>query len=207
MTRAGLSLFLNSYKEFELVGEAASCDEAINFCEQQQPDVVLMDLQLPGTDGLGILDIIKNNYPAIKVLVLTSYHDPSLIERALQKGASGYLLKDVSAYDLAGAIRSASQGRSILTNEIAESLMQVVRQRKDTGFELTKREKEVLVLLVEGLSNFEIAERLLVSYSTVKFHVGRILSKLGAPSRSMAVTLAWQHRLVPGSETNAKSLN
>jgi DNA-binding NarL/FixJ family response regulator len=201
----GLALFLSSYPDMVLAGEAASSAEALALCALEKPDVVLMDLQLPDVDGLRILERIRDKYPEIRVLILTSYPDPALVERAFKGGANGYLLKDVSAYDLAGAIRAASEGRSVLANEATESLVQIVRERRDGGVELTKREHEVLVLIVEGLSNAEIAEQLNVSYSTVKFHVGRILSKLGAPSRAMAVTIAWQRHLVPRPEPRAQN--
>lgn len=196
MTRVGLSLFLNTYSDLELVGEAADAREALEVCARDLPDVVLMDLELPESDGISAMKDIRRLYPDVKVLILTSYQEPDLVERAVHGGASGYLLKNVSAYDLAGAIRAASQGRPITTREAPELLKPVASSHEEPGFDLTERETEVLALMVEGLSNAEIAERLNVSYATVKFHVGGILSKLGVPSRAKAVTLAWQHQLL-----------
>jgi len=196
MTRVGLSLFLSTYSDLELVGGASDAREALRMCERNLPDVVLMDLELPDSDGISATRDIRRQYPSVKVVILTSYQESSLVERALQAGASGYLIKNVSAYNLAGAIRAASQGRPVMAYEATESLKCVVGSREDPGVDLTGRETEVLALMVEGLSNADIAQRLEVSYATVKFHVGGILSKLGVPSRAKAVTLAWQRQLL-----------
>jgi NarL family two-component system response regulator LiaR len=128
---------------------------------------------------------------------LTSFQEGDLVERVLQAGAISYLLKNISAHDLAQAIRAAYAGRSVLAQEATDALVQNVRQATGPGANLTEREREVLGLLVQGLSNAQIAERLHVSRATVKFHVGGILSKLGAASRAEVITLAWQHHMVP----------
>lgn len=196
VTLAGLTVFLQSYPDLVLVGTASSGEEAIAFCEQVQPDVVLMDMKLPGIDGLTALQIIKQNYPKIEIIALSTFSDGDTVERAVQAGASGYLLKTTSAQELADAIRATYQGRTVLAQEASEALMQALRQQSAPEAELTHREKEVLALLKQGLSNAQIAERLVVSPATVKFHVRGILTKLKASSRAEAVTMAWQRHLL-----------
>jgi NarL family two-component system response regulator LiaR len=196
MTRAGLALFLKAYSDLSLVGEVSSGEDALDYCDEEKPDVILMDLKLPGMDGMDALQAIRQRHPDIQVIVLTSYPEANLVERAVQSGAIGYLLKNVSAYELVTAIRTARQGRAVLAREATEALVRAVRQQSVHDYELTDREKEVLALMVDGLSNAQIAERLTVTRATVKFHVGGILSKLGASNRAEAVTLVWQRRLL-----------
>jgi NarL family two-component system response regulator LiaR len=196
ITRAGLTLFLKAHNDLSLVGEASSGEEAVALCEKVSPDVVLMDLKLPGIDGVSAMLAIRERHPQVQVIVLTSYPDPSFVEHAVQEGAVGYLLKNVSAQELVDAIRSANHGQPVLAKEATEALVQIVRQQTTRQNDLTEREREVLALLVEGLSNAQIAERLTVSRATVKFHVGGILNKLGASSRAEVITMAWQHRLI-----------
>ena len=196
MTRAGLALFLEAYPDLSLVGEVASGEEALSVCGEAKPDVILMDLKLPGMDGVNTLQAIRERYPEVQVIVLTSYPEARLVERAVQSGAIGYLLKDVSAYELVEAIRSAHGGRAVLAREATEALVRAVRQQAYQDYELTEREEEVLALMVDGMSNGQIAERLTVTRATVKFHVGGILSKLGASNRAEAVTMVWQRRLL-----------
>ena len=196
VVRSGLSAFLLAYDDMILVGEAASGEDAVRFCEQLQPDVILMDLVMPDMDGATATRLIRAKHPAIQVVALTSFKEQELVQAALQAGAIGYLLKNVSAEELAAAIRMANIGQPTLAAEAAQVLIQASRQAASPRIELTEREQEVLALLVEGLSNLQIAERLVVSRSTVKFHVSSILSKLGVSSRTEAVALALKNHLV-----------
>jgi NarL family two-component system response regulator LiaR len=196
VVRSGLSAFLMVYDDLEFVGEASSGEEAVRRCKDFSPDVVLMDLVMPGMDGAQATQTIREMCPDIQVIALTSFKEDDLVQRTLRAGAIGYLLKNVSAGELVSAIRAAHAGRPTLAPEAAHVLIHASQSPPALGSDLTTREQEILSLMVAGLSNPEIAEKLVVSRSTVKFHVSSILSKLGVSSRTQAVTLALQNKLV-----------
>ncbi len=196
MVRRGLATFLMVYDDLELAGEAESGEEAIQMCGEVQPDVILMDMVLPAMDGAAATRVIRQRFPNVQVIALTSFKDKDLIKNALEAGAIGYLLKDVTADELARAIRAAHHGRATLSPDVAQVIVQTAGQPPEPGLDLTEREREVLALMVEGLNNTQIAGRLSVSPSTIKSHVSNILSKLGVSSRTEAVTLALRHGLV-----------
>jgi NarL family two-component system response regulator LiaR len=197
MVRRGLATFLKVFDDLELVGEAADGQAAIRLCVELQPDVVLMDMVMPDMDGAAATRLIRKQCESVQVLALTSFKEEVLIQSALQAGAIGYLLKDVSADNLAQAIRDAHAGRASLSPEIAQVLVHAASQPPAPGLDLTEREREVLTLMIEGLNNTQIAGKLTVSPSTVKSHVSNILSKLGVASRTEAVTLALRNDIVP----------
>ncbi len=196
MVRRGLATFLRAFSELALAGEAGSGEEAVRLSAELRPDVILMDMMLPGMNGPDAIRIIRQRQPEIKILALTSFKEGELIRDALEAGAIGYLLKDVSADELASAIRAAHGGRATLSPEATQSLVEAASQPRPMTFELTERETMVLGLMAEGLSNTQIAARLVVSPSTVKSHVSAILTKLGVASRTEAVTLAMRQHLV-----------
>jgi NarL family two-component system response regulator LiaR len=197
MVRRGLAAFLKAFDDLELAGEAEGGQAAIQLCAKLQPDVILMDMVMPDMDGAAATRAIRQQFPAVQVLALTSFKEEELVKGALEAGAIGYLLKDVSAEDLVNAIRAAHAGRATLSPEAAQALVHAASQPPAPGNNLTERERVVLALMVEGLNNTQIAGRLVVSPSTIKSHVSNILSKLGVASRTEAVTLALRNRIVP----------
>lgn len=197
MVRKGLATFLNVFDDLQLVGEAENGADAIKLCGDILPDVVLMDMVMPDMDGATVTTLIRQAFPKMQILVLTSFKEGELIKRALEAGAIGYLLKDVSAEDLARAIRSAYAGRATLSPEAAQSLVETTNLPPAPGLDLTEREREVLSLMVDGLSNIQISIKLGVSASTIKSHVSNVLSKLGVASRTEAVSLALRNRILP----------
>lgn len=197
MVRRGLATFLKVFDDLLLAGEAESGEAAIQLCAEAQPDVILMDMAMPDMDGATTTRAILQQRPQVQIIALSSYKDGMLIKKVLEAGAIGYLLKDVSADDLARAIRAAHVGRATLSPEAAQSLVETANLPPAPGLDLTEREREVLALMIEGLNNVQIAGRLTVSPSTIKSHVSSILSKLGVASRTEAVTLALRTGIIP----------
>jgi len=197
MVRWGLATFLMVFEDFKLVGEAENGRTAVQLCAEVLPDVVLMDMAMPDMDGVTATRLIRQQFPQVRVIALTSFKEGKLIRDALEAGAIGYMLKDASAEELAQAIRAAHAGRATLSPEATQALVHAASQPLEPGLDLTEREREVLLLMIEGLNNTQIAGRLTVSPSTVKSHVSNILSKLGVASRTEAVTLALRNRIVP----------
>jgi NarL family two-component system response regulator LiaR len=196
MVRRGLATILRVFDDLQLAGEAESGEAAIQLCAEVLPDVILMDMVLPMMDGATATRAIRQQYPHVQVIALTSFKEGDLIKNALEAGAIGYLLKDVSADELAGAIRAAHAGRATLSPDVAQVIVHAAAQPPKPGLDLTERERDVLALMVEGLNNTQIAGKLTVSPSTVKSHVSNILTKLAVSSRTEAVTLALRHGLV-----------
>ena len=195
VVRSGLSAFLLAYDDLEHVGDAAGGAEAVSQCMSLRPDVVLMDLVMPDVDGAEATRRIKEACPEVQVIALTSYKEDDLVQGALKAGALSYLLKNVTADELADAIRKAHAGRPTLAPEAAQVLIKAATEpAQEEG--LTSRELEILRLMVHGDSNPDIAEKLFVSRSTVKFHVSNILMKLGTATRTEAVAVAVQRKLV-----------
>jgi NarL family two-component system response regulator LiaR len=197
MVRRGLATFLKIYDDLQLAGEADSGTSAIQLCGEILPDVILMDMVMPDMDGASAIYAIRKKHPQVQIIALTSFKEGPRIKKALEAGAIGYLLKDVSADDLARAIRAAHAGRATLSPDASQALVEIENRPPTPGLDLTEREREVLGLMIEGLNNVQIAGRLTVSPSTIKSHVSNILAKLGVASRTEAVTLALRNEIVP----------
>jgi len=196
MVRRGLAVILRINSDMILVGEASTGQEAVMLCASARPDVILMDLVMPEMDGITATRMIRERYPEIQVIALTSFQERQLVQDVLKAGAVSYLLKNVSAEDLAEAIRAARGGLSTLAPEAIQALIRPTDQNACPAYDLTTREHEVLALLVQGLNNPEIAERLVISRSTAKAHVSNILAKLNVTNRAEAISLALQRDLV-----------
>ena len=195
MVRRGLAAYLNTHSDISLVGEAGDGLQALELCQQLQPDVVLMDLMMPSMGGIEATRRIRAEYPDTQVIALTSFQEKKLVEDAIQAGAISYLLKKVTGDDLAAAIRSAHTGQSTLSPEVTQEIIKPDPGPR-VGEDLTPREREVLALMVEGLTNPEIAERLTISRATATSHVSHILHKLGVSNRAEAIVLAVRSNLV-----------
>jgi NarL family two-component system response regulator LiaR len=198
VVRGGLAAFLLAYDDLMLVGEASNGAEAVRLSGVYHPDVILMDLVMPEMDGATATRLIREQHPDIRVVALTSFKEDDLVQNVLKAGAIGYLLKNVAADELAAAIRAAYAGRPTLAPEAAQVLIHNATQPRfqPLGHDLTERELDVLALMVTGMNNSEIADKLVVSRSTIKYHVSNILSKLQATSRTEAVAYALQQNLV-----------
>jgi len=193
MVREGLKSLLSTALDVDVVGEAANGAEAVELVPLAKPDVVLMDLVMPVMNGAEATALIKEAFPSVQVIALTSYADGELVERTLQAGAISFLLKDARPEALVQAIRDARDGRGTIDTGAMQSVMQ--HRQDDIGKDLTTREREVLALVAAGMSNNEIAERLVLSVGTVRLHVSNILAKLGAPNRTSAAIIAVKHKL------------
>ncbi|WHZ56026.1 response regulator [Metabacillus hrfriensis] len=200
--RDGIRSILDLEFDIRVVGEAVSGDEVLKKVEELRPDCILMDINLPGKNGIEVTSQVKSKYPNCRVLVLTMFEDDEYLMEALRAGADGYLLKDSSSDQVVAAIRMVSQGDSVIHPRMTKKLITYHHQHtKSEPNEnmLTKREKEILFELVKGLSNKEIAEALFISDKTVKIHINKIFKKLNVKSRSQAVIYAVRNQLVPFS--------
>jgi NarL family two-component system response regulator LiaR len=196
IVREGLSTFIETSPDLEMIGEASSGPEAIRLCDQLQPDIVLMDLVMPEMDGPTAIRLIRQAHPDIQIIALTSFGQEELVKAALQAGAISYLLKNITARELVEAIRAAHAGQSTLSPEAARALIKAATQPPPIGHDLTAREREILALIVKGHSNIEIGAQLGVSPATVKNHLNSIFSKLHVANRTEAATLALQHNML-----------
>ncbi len=196
MVRRGLSVFLNSFDDLELVGEAANGREALEFCRKNIPDVILLDILMPEMDGIEATKVILSEFPDLKIIAMTSFEGEEVVTDVIRNGAIGFLMKNVSIDELAAAIRNAFLGKPTLAPEAAQILMTAATRPPDPTYDLTRRELDVLIQLVEGKTNPEIAHILSVSRSTVKTHVSNILGKLNVTSRVEAVKLALENKLI-----------
>jgi NarL family two-component system response regulator LiaR len=198
VVRNGLQVFISLYDDIEVVGEARNGQQAVEQCATHQPDVVLMDMVMPVMDGPTATRLIREQFPQVQVVALTSFDEEEIVQRAIEAGAVGYLYKDVEEDELIDAIRSAREGCPVLAPEAMKALMdRTVAPVESPAVEpLTKREREVLSLVAQGMTNPQIAEQLVISTSTVQFHVHNILGKLGVGTRTEAVAMAIQSKLI-----------
>jgi len=200
LVRSGIRAYFESQSDLEVLADAASGEEAIRLAAEYVPDVVLMDLVMPGMDGVEATRRVREVSPHTQVVVLTSYHEDSHIFPAIKAGAISYLLKDIGPAELAEAIRAAARGDAVIHPKVAARMMQELRGNRDQGInpftELTDREQEVLKLIAEGLSNAEIANRLVLSEKTIKSHVSNILNKLHLADRTQAAVFAWREGII-----------
>ena len=199
IVREGLRLILETEEDFVLVGEAADGREAVDLAAELQPDVILMDLRMPGMDGLAAIDILRREQPQIGVVILTTYNEDELMLRGLQAGARGYLLKDTDRKALFDTIRAAARGETLLKPEILTRVLHTTQRTVErpsvaapNGLELTDRELEVLNEVAGGARSKEIAHRLHITERTVKAHLASIYNKLGVDSRAAAIAVAAQ---------------
>jgi NarL family two-component system response regulator LiaR len=200
MVRHGAAGYLEAQEDIHVVAEAASGEEALKLADEYVPDVVLMDLVMPGLDGVEATRRLKDSSPRTQIIILTSFHEDEHIFPALQAGAISYLLKDVKAAELVEAIRRAACGEATLHPRIAERVIKEFRvgdpDRQRLFTELTEREMEVLKLIANGYSNHNIADHLVISIGTVKGHVSNILGKLHLADRTQVAVYAWKEGLI-----------
>jgi NarL family two-component system response regulator LiaR len=197
IVRSGLATMLLAFDDLVLVGEALSGDKVLALCQQELPDVILMDMVMPGMDGLETTQKVLEQYPSVKIIILTSFTKDTMVQDALEAGATSYLLKDAPIDELADAIRFAYAGQPTLSPEATRSLIKSkVDPSKEFDPGLSSREIQVLGLIVEGLSNDEIADQLIISHATARHHVSACINKLGVKNRTQAASLALKHNLI-----------
>ncbi|NMC45285.1 MAG: response regulator transcription factor [Chloroflexi bacterium] len=200
IVRSGIRAYLEVLPDIQITAEAESGAEAVRLAEQIAPDVVLMDLKMPEMDGVEATWRVRQVSPRSQIIILTSYHEDSHIFPAIKAGALSYILKNIGPEELAGAIRSAAKGEATLSPKVASRLIGEWRDDRSEGMQdyllLTDREQEVLALIAEGMSNAEIAEKLVISEKTVKSHVSNILSKLHLADRTQAAVFAWREGII-----------
>jgi len=200
VVRLGLKALLDRHPHFEVVGEAASSREAIELVSNIQPDVVVMDVRLPGTSGIEACEEITRRFPTTKVIMLTSYAEDEMLFSAIRAGASGYILKQIGGNDLISALEAVSRGEGLLdpavTQRVFQEVRRAVREEEASAFaHLSQQEKHVLLLVSEGKTNREIAKALFLGEGTVRNYVSSILSKLGVSNRAEAAAYAVEHSL------------
>ena len=197
IVRHGIRTMLLTFDDMSVVGEAGNGIEALALCRENTPDVILMDVVMPQMNGVETTRAVLKQYPQMKIIVLTTYPDQDLVQETLEAGAIGFLLKDTPIETFGNAIRSANAGQSTLAPEATQALVQAKSRPSTLGHDLSPREREVLTLIVEGLSNDEIADRLVISTNTVRKHVSACMSKLGAANRAEVAAQAVRLQLVP----------
>jgi NarL family two-component system response regulator LiaR len=196
MVRRGLASFITSIDDLELAGEASNGLEAIQICQQVNPDVVLMDLVMAVMDGVTAIRKLRQLQPRLPIIALTSAADSATVTAAMQAGATSYLLKNVDTDQLALAIYAAYRGERVLAPEATQALIAAATRPASAHYNLSEREREVLQHMIEGLTNSEIADRMYISRSTVKFHVSSLLAKLNATTRAEAIAIALKNGLI-----------
>ena len=204
IVRSGIRAYLEVLSDIQIIGEAESGTQAVKLAEELAPDVVLMDLKMPEMDGVEATWRVRQVSPRSQIIILTSYHEDSNIFPAIKAGALSYILKNIDPEELASAIRSAAKGEATLSPKVASRLIGEWRDDRSNGMQdymqLTDREQEVLATIAEGLSNADIAERLVISEKTVKSHVSNILSKLHLADRTQVAVFAWREGIIKKEE-------
>ena len=194
--RDGMKNMLLAFDDLVMTGEAEDGKVALACCHQNTPDVILMDLIMPGMDGILATRLILEQYPQVKIIILTSFLEDGAVDEDIKAGAKGYILKNAPIDNLANAIRTVYSGQQILAPEAMESLLHQKKNLPKLGGDLSQRELEVLALIIQGLSNEQIAEKLVISPATAKHHVSACIQKLGATNRAQTAALAVEYGLV-----------
>ena len=196
VVRDGLKNMFLVFDDLELISEAEDGNQALELCRHETPDVIMMDIVMPRMDGISATRAVLERFPQVKIIILTSFPDDNLVQKSLEAGAIGYVLKNAPIDDLANAVRSAYAGRPTLAPEATMALIRTKTGPLKPGSDLSQREREVLALIAQGLSNEEIARQLVISPATARHHVSACIEKLGAANRAQAASLAIKHGLV-----------